>query len=258
MSSDNPIPWTTTHIGIRWFVFLTLLLGTFAALRVPVAAQQGPLDPAPNRRVAQIETDFMSGMILHHREAIMMAEMALDKAIHPELRDLAQEIIDAQRGEIETLTNYLETWYGMPPPTGQGMSPAMMSQMDMPLMQGMMPDMGARMMALESKSGADFEIEFLSAMTDHHATAIMMATPVLINGHHEDLYTLAEQVVIDQGEEIHQMDEWLDAWYGVARPLSWIPDWGTGACTAAGHPIARPDTSASQHKTPTTRWGLVS
>lgn len=91
--------------------------------------------------------------------------------------------------------------------------------MDMPMMHAMMPDLDARMMALEAKSGGDFDIEFMSAMTDHHAMALMMAAPVLIHGHHADLYTLAENIVISQGQEIKQMDQWLDAWYGVKRAV---------------------------------------
>lgn len=202
----------------------SLALGAAAALATlrtpPVAANGGSLDPAPNPSVAMLETGFLAGMIPHHRGAIMMTEMAAMKAARPELRQLAGTIIAAQMGEIAVMTHLLRDWYGQEPPVGTMMPRAMMDDMMMPMMRGLMPDMGARMVALQAKAGgAAFDIEFMSAMTDHHAMAIMMAAPVLMAAHHAYLYTLAENIVISQGEEIRQMDEWLDTWYQVGRPL---------------------------------------
>ena len=149
----------------------------------------------------------------------MMAEMALMKSPRAQLRDLARKMIEDQSREIEVMTHLLRDWYGMGAPADAGMPPNMMDHMMPPMMRGMMPDMAARMRALQAKTGAEFDIEFMSAMTDHHAMAIMMASHVLIAAHHEYLYTLAEQIVISQGEEIKQMDRWLQEWYGIQRPL---------------------------------------
>jgi len=145
--------------------------------------------------------------------------MAVMKSPRSELRRLAEKMIEDQQKEIDELSRYLGEWYGVEPPAGHMMPMHVVQQMDMPMMRGMMPDMMARMQALEAKTGADFDIEFMSAMTDHHAMAVMMAAPVLISGHHPDLYKVAEQIVISQGQEIQQMDEWLDEWYGVERPV---------------------------------------
>ena len=59
----------------------------------------------------------------------------------------------------------------------------------------------------------------MSEMSHHHVMAVMMAAPVLMGGYHGDLFTLPENVVISQGQEIRQMDEWLQTWYGLERPL---------------------------------------
>ncbi|MFN8473849.1 MAG: DUF305 domain-containing protein [Anaerolineae bacterium] len=160
----------------------------------------------------------MTGMIPHHRSAIMMAEMAAMKATKPELRQLAQKEISEQRGEIEKMTAYLRDWYGIEAPTAQMMTPEMMMKMDMPMLHGMMFDDAAAMARREAKTGTDFDIEFMSSMTQHHSQAIMMASAVLMNGYHADLYKMANNIVMSQGEEIQQMDEWLNAWYGVADP----------------------------------------
>ena len=51
---------------------------------------------------------FLRMMIPHHQLAIDMSEQALDYAEHPELKELAQQIIDEQSAEIELMEGYLE------------------------------------------------------------------------------------------------------------------------------------------------------
>lgn len=191
-----------------------LLIGSSAL--APVSA--APLDPAPNPGEAKIETHFLSGMIPHHRDAIAMAQMAAMKATRPELRAMAQNIISDQQMEVDQMSRWLKDWYGLEAPAGTMMPSDVMAGM-MPMMNGRMPDMDAAMRDLDAKTGGDFDVAFMSAMSHHHAMAVAMAGPVLMGGHHADLFTRAENIVISQGQEIKQMDEWLDTWYGVKRPL---------------------------------------
>ena len=51
-----------------------------------------------------VNSAFATMMVDHHEGAIAMAELALDRADHPEIRTLAQAIIDAQQTEIEAMT----------------------------------------------------------------------------------------------------------------------------------------------------------
>jgi uncharacterized protein (DUF305 family) len=51
---------------------------------------------------------FLRMMIVHHQQAIEMSEEALERAEHPELRELAQQIIDEQQAEVEQMRGYLE------------------------------------------------------------------------------------------------------------------------------------------------------
>lgn len=202
----------------RLFVSLVTALPLSALLAAPASAQQTGLDPAPNPNSATLEVDFMMGMIPHHRSAIMMAQMAVQKSPRPEIRDLAQTIIDSQQGEINELSTWLRTWYGLEPPTATQMPMSDMQEMA-PMAHGTMPDMAARMQNLQTLSGAAFDVEFMSAMSDHHAMAISMAAPVLMGGHHADLYRMAEDMVIMQAQEIKQMRDYLNRFYGVKRPL---------------------------------------
>ena len=55
---------------------------------------------------------FIDMMISHHEGAIMMAEDALSKATHPEIKKLAQNIIGAQKKEIAEMVGWRHQWYG--------------------------------------------------------------------------------------------------------------------------------------------------
>jgi uncharacterized protein (DUF305 family) len=54
---------------------------------------------------------FLTAMIDHHQGAIHMAEMALAKAEHAELKTLSEAIIAAQQVEIEGMQGWLQEWF---------------------------------------------------------------------------------------------------------------------------------------------------
>jgi uncharacterized protein (DUF305 family) len=63
---------------------------------------------------------FVDQMVPHHRGAIRMAEAVLKETADPELRKLAQAIIDAQMREIEEMNAFRTEHYGGPvPETGE-------------------------------------------------------------------------------------------------------------------------------------------
>lgn len=66
---------------------------------------------------------FLEGMVEHHLMAVAMAQTLLERdlAEHDEVGALATEILETQETEIETMTGWLEAWYGAAPPsTGHG------------------------------------------------------------------------------------------------------------------------------------------
>lgn len=54
---------------------------------------------------------FIDAMIPHHQGAVMMAQAALARAEHAELKTLAQNIIDAQQKEIAEMQQWRAAWY---------------------------------------------------------------------------------------------------------------------------------------------------
>ena len=53
--------------------------------------------PAPDPAAANYEVRFMTKMIDHHAMAVMMAEMCVERAIHPDLTSMCTGIIANQQ-----------------------------------------------------------------------------------------------------------------------------------------------------------------
>ena len=147
--------------------------------------------------VTRMEIRYMTNMIDHHHMAIMMGEMAVEKAVHPELKQLGEDIVETQMAEIEQMQTWLKDWYGIE--HEPRMTRGQQKQMD----------------KLEAMSGSEFEIAFLKEMIPHHRMAVMMSIPVAGRATHVELRELAQDVITTQTAEIQQMQTWLKDWYGI-------------------------------------------
>ncbi len=59
----------------------------------------------------QFDQAFLLEMIMHHEGAVEMAEAALQRAKHQEIKDMAQAIISAQTSEITQMKLWQKNWY---------------------------------------------------------------------------------------------------------------------------------------------------
>lgn len=73
--------------------------------------------------------------------------------------------------------------------------------------------MGMMSMHLYGLSDDDFDREFIEEMIVHHEGALDMANLALKNAKHEEIKTLAKNIIASQSKEIQDMKTWYQAWY---------------------------------------------
>ena len=149
------------------------------------------------------DVEFAQGMIIHHGQAVEMADMALTNSTNPEVLALATEIKAAQEPEIAIMTGWLEQWGQPVPDQTSGMA---MMDGDM-AMEGMMSS--STMEEMNSLTGTAFDQLFLASMIEHHRGAIAMANYVIDNGTYAPVSALAAEVITVQEAEIAVMENLL-------------------------------------------------
>ena len=63
------------------------------------------------KKDAEYERRFIDMMIPHHEGAVLMAEHALKHSNKPELKRMAEKMIESQQKEIEQLRQWRKEWY---------------------------------------------------------------------------------------------------------------------------------------------------
>ena len=169
--------------------------------------------PAPARTASEADAYFMSGMIHHHAQALVMAGMAESHGAGQPLRSLSQRIIVSQTDEIALMQQWLAE-HGQPVPeaTPGPMRMRMGGMEHEMLMPGMLTE--EQMAALDRARGAEFDRLFLEGMIQHHEGALTMVEELLAShgGAIDDfIYKFASDTFADQGIEIDRMQRMLDA-----------------------------------------------
>jgi uncharacterized protein (DUF305 family) len=159
---------------------------------------------------ADFDLRFIDGMIPHHEGAVVMAQEALQKSNRPEIKQLAQAIIDAQEQEIAELKEWRSTWY---PNAGEE---PVMYHAEMRHTMPMTEEMRSSMMMTGDLGAADdqFDLRFINAMIPHHEGAIAMAEQALEKSDRSEIKELAQNIIDSQQAEIDQMLQWRKDWYG--------------------------------------------
>ena len=66
--------------------------------------------------------------------------------------------------------------------------------------------------SLKNKSDDEFDKAFITGMIEHHQGAIDMAKLAQKQAKHEELKTMAENIISSQSTEILQMQQWQKEW----------------------------------------------
>jgi len=174
---------------------------------------------APTGRFPFVAADvhFMTGMIAHHSQAVVMAGWAPSHGASKSLQALCERIVVGQGDEIKLMQTWLAD-RNLPVPEGKWRPmnmPGMESEM---LMPGMLTD--AEMAALDKARGKEFDRLFLIGMIKHHGGAISMVNDLnAAQGAAQDevVFKFSTDVFADQTTEIERMTRMLNSLQGPPR-----------------------------------------
>lgn len=162
------------------------------------------------------DVNFMTGMIGHHAQALIMSRLAPKNNASPEIQTLAARIINSQQDEILSMQNWLRL-RNQPVPEVHidglnlmihGLNGHHHDHTNMP---GMLSD--EQLQNLSEAEGSEFDRLFLKYMIDHHNGAVIMVDELFgADGAAQDegAFRLAADINADQVTEIQRMQLMLE------------------------------------------------
>ena len=180
------------------------------------AADMKPVTPDGRYQFVAADVHFMTGMISHHAQAVVMAGWAPTHAAATPVRLLCERIVVGQGDEIKLMQTWLRD-RKQPVPAANALRMKMMMngmEHDM-LMPGMLSD--EEMAQLDKARGPEFDRLFIEGMIKHHYGAITMVDEMFGTpgaGQDEIVFRFASDVYADQTTEIERMQKMLTSLQG--------------------------------------------
>ena len=152
------------------------------------------------------EAGFARDMMVHHAQAVQMAEIVRDKTKSDDMRVLASDMSLTQQGQIGIMQGWLGVW-GLP----IGSSEPAMAWMGHPT-DGLMPGMATpeEISRLSQLPPDRADVLFLRLMIVHHESAIRMAQAILERTDEPEVEQLAEPIENTQKVDIENMKDVLE------------------------------------------------
>ena len=182
--------------------------GTAAPSAPPASARSAAARPA-----SEPDVHFVSGMIAHHAQAVLMAGWAPSHGAGSTVSGLCERIVVSQKDEIASMQTWLRN-HGQPVPsaTDTRMHMTMGGMQHDMLMPGMLSD--EQMAQLDAARGAEFDRLFLTFMIQHHEGALTMVDELFASTNAAQdniIYKMASDIWADQDSEIERMEKMLAA-----------------------------------------------
>ena len=204
---------SVTALAIAAPVLAQSATQTVARSQSDLAAVAKAREDSARRPYTAADVHFMSGMIGHHSQAIVMAGWAPSHGASPSVHTLSDRIINAQRDEIATMQQWLrDRQQPVPEASAKGMKMVMDGVEHEMLMPGMLTE--AQMKQLDAARGKEFDRLFLTFMIQHHKGAVQMVKELFdsYGAAQDDLvFKFASDVNVDQTTEIARMEKMLVA-----------------------------------------------
>lgn len=136
------------------------------------------------------DVELIDTLVPHHRAAVEMADMELERGSDAEVKEMAAKMKADQSAEIEQLLKIRAELTGCTNVT-KFPDPHMERDMDM----------------MMSMSGAELDLMFVEDMIPHHAGALVFTHNALPNLKNGELDTLAHEIIDAQSMEIGHLHE---------------------------------------------------
>ena len=160
-----------------------------------------------------IDQDFVAMMVPHHQGAIDMAQAELLYGHNQQLLRISQEIVVEQEQEIAAMRLAIgepasPSWaIEAAPKSAKTSVPAesFSRAAERPYLQQTDAAMDKMMTDMAVKPTGDVDHDFVAMMVPHHQGAIDMAQAELRYGSNPQLKTIAQEIIVDQMQEITLM-----------------------------------------------------
>ena len=135
---------------------------------------------------------FMNMMIVHHNQAIEMAELSENRTDNENILELSRNISEAQTRENRQMIEWMQD---------MGYSPGNHHPM---------AGMASReeMQQLENSNGSEYNRLFAELMIEHHEGGIAMAQNFYSSGENSELREMQGEMIDAQQKEIEKMQDW--------------------------------------------------
>jgi uncharacterized protein (DUF305 family) len=153
----------------------------------PVAVYPTPFITS---RAKQFDQQFIDAMVPHHQLEIELARIAQARAQHPELLDLAQEIIDSETVEITDMQAWREEWFG------SNQTPAM----SMALVEAL------------RAAPEPFDTAYIDAVLPVQQQAVELSKRALLEAGQQNILDLAGGILELHARQTVLMQSWRSEW----------------------------------------------
>jgi len=150
------------------------------------------------KMTGDFDLDFANMMVMHHQAAVDMSKVEIAKGTDARIKTMAQNIITAQKAEIEQMQQFIKN---------HKMQEAKQNAEMHHELDAVMKDMMDKMKSIQMTGNADKD--FVMMMIPHHESAVEMAEDELSHGKHQELKKMARVMIADQNKEIADFEAWL-------------------------------------------------
>ncbi len=177
-------------------IFLSIIVSfTFSNRDNNAGSMMHHLSSSQGKNLSGSDAMFLQMMIPHHKQAVLISELALDKSKNAKLLSLAAAIKSAQKEEILQMKKWLAD-------DGLGEDPGH----SMDSMGGMLTQ--EQISKLKSSTDKEFDRLFLTGMIAHHEGALQMVS-MISESKDLNLKLFGESILKSQSEEISTMQDLL-------------------------------------------------